>query len=154
MENIKIKSKVKKTDAKNTELENLKGQLARALADYDNLRKRVEREQESIIRLASSVLVTKLLPIIDMLENAQKHLNDAGLAICITEIKNILREEGAQLIDIKPGDSFDENMCEAVETLDGNDENNGKVAEVLVNGWKFNDGNVIRHTKVKVFRKK
>lgn len=145
------KLKKDKQELADVELENLKAQLVRALADYDNLRKRVEREQESIIKLASSVLITRLLPVIDMLDQAQNHLNDPGLAICVTEVKNILREEGAVLMDIKPGDVFDEGVCEAIETLDGNEENNGRVAEVVLPGWKFSDGEVIRHAKVKVF---
>lgn len=146
--------KEKVRDINNKEIESLKAQLARALADYDNLQKRIRREQASIIKLASSVLITKLLPIIDMLEQAQGHLNDAGLAICITEIKNILREEGAVEIEIKLGDEFNEENCEVLETVEGNEENDSKVAEIVTKGWKFNDGGVIRHAKVKVFRKK
>jgi len=154
MDKAKIKkASQKKEESKDIEVSNLKSQLARALADYDNLRKRVERDQESIIKLASSILITKLLPAVDMLEAAQKHLSDGGLAICITEIKNILREEGAVEIEIKAGDGYSEEFCEVVETLAGNDDNNGKVAEVVLPGWKFNDGAVIRHSKVKVYKK-
>ena len=140
-----------KVDSKNVELNNLKLQLARALADYDNLRKRVEREQDSIVKLASSILITKMLPVVDMLESAQKHLNDGGLAICIGEVKNILREEGAGEIEVKPNDLFNEQFYEAIDTVEGNGDNNGKVVEVVLPGWKFSDGSVIRHSKVKVY---
>ena len=51
---------------KNNDLvENLKNQLARALADYDNLKKRSEDERSTMYKLASISFMTKLLPIID-----------------------------------------------------------------------------------------
>lgn len=142
-----------KTSEKKSELDVLRQQLARALADYDNLRKRFEREQKSIIKLANSVLVAKLLPIIDALDKAQSHLNDSGLAMSISELRRVLKEEGVEEIDVKQGDKFDENMCEAVEVIQGDEESDGKIAEVVLPGWRINDGGIIRHAKVKVFRK-
>ena len=140
-------------DGQTEELINLKAQLARSLADYDNLRKRVEREQESIVRLASSVLITKLLPVIDMFESAQKHLGDGGLAIAIGEFKNVLKEEGIVQIEVKQDEEFNEEICEAVESIDAEGEKAGLIAEMVLPGWKFEDGKVIRHAKVKVYRK-
>ena len=52
--------------------------LARALADYDNLSKRVERERQDLGKIASVGLVLKLLPVLDNLESAQVHLKGSG----------------------------------------------------------------------------
>lgn len=133
-----------------TELMQLKSQLARTLADYDNLVKRVERERQEIGKVASVGIVVKLLPVLDNLEAAQKHLQDQGLAIAIGEFTNMLKDEGLSVINPAVGDDFDEQEMEAIEVVAG--ERDNKVSEVTLTGWKFVDGTVVRHAKVKVSR--
>ena len=130
----------------------LKNQLARALADYDNLRKRVEREKEDWEKLASLKLILRLLPVLDNLRQAQNHLEDAGLAITIGELENLLRDEGIEEIKPNKGDSFDHNLHEVIEVVEKCKEEN-KIEDVVLSGWKFKDGIVIRHAKVKVCQK-
>lgn len=133
----------------------LKNQLARTLADYDNLSKRVERERIEIYGSASLQLVKRLLPILDMLDFAQNHLNDAGLAITLKEFRDLLKEEG--YIEIKPEleSEFDERLQEAVEVVDTEEENkNNTIAEVSITGWQTVSGNVVRPAKVKVYKTK
>ena len=141
----------KTTDKIHKELESVKAMLARALADYDNLNKRVDRERQDLIKIASVGVIIKLLPVIDNLESAQVHLKDQGLAISILEFKKVLSEEG--LVEIKPkiGESFDENTMEAIEVVPGTSDNT--IAETILIGWKFEDGTVVRHAKVKVSKK-
>lgn len=145
-----------KTKASKPEVDTLKNQLARALADYDNLRKRVEREREEFGRLAKVMIVARLLPIYDMIEGAQKHLKDSGLAITIDEFTKILKEEGIEKIEVKPGDKFDEELHEAIEVIDSSVDgkgNEGEISEAVLSGWKLTDGPVIRHAKVRVEKK-
>lgn len=134
-----------------TKKDDLKNQLARALADYDNLNKRVDRERADFGKITSLSVIVKLLPVLDNLESAQIHLGDQGLAISIIEFKKILGEEG--LIEIRPevGSEFDENTMEAIEIVKGASDN--MISEVALVGWKYNDGTVIRHVKVKVTKK-
>lgn len=132
---------------KETEL--LKAQLARTLADYDNLIKRVERERSDLIKIASSGILSRLLPVLDNLENAQEHLKDQGLAISIGEFKKILSEEDLNEIRPQKGEGFNENEMEAIETVDGG--KSGTIAELILSGWKFSDGQIVRVAKVKVF---
>jgi len=132
--------KAKKTDA-------LKDQLARALADYDNLRKRTETEKSLWLIFAKQELLLKLLPVLDTLEIAQKHLKDEGLQMAIGQFQNIFQEEG--IVEIESG-KFDAKIHEAVETLTGGEKE--KVAEVISKGYKFKDGPVIRPAKVKVYK--
>lgn len=129
---------------------NLKDQLARALADYDNLRKRIEREGAEAEMKANLRLILRLLPIMDGLRSAQLHLKDSGLAITIGELENIFKDEGLEEIKVQMGAGFDPELHEGVEAVPGRGD--GKVAEVVLSGWKFMDGPVIRHAKVKVER--
>ena len=163
---IRLEMKAKKTqDNKHVkeskddkQVVTLKAQLARALADYDNLVKRVDRERETFVKLSSLGIVSKLLPVVDGLENANNHLKDPGLAILTGDLKKILTDEG--LTEIKPevGSNFDENAMDAVEIVKGEQENT--IAEVVMVGWRYSDlsggrhgGQVIRHAKVKVYKK-
>jgi len=132
--------KAKKPDA-------LQNQLARALADYDNLRKRTETEKGLWLIFAKQELLLKLLPVLDTLEVAQKHLKDKGLAMALSQFQNIFKEEG--IVEIEGG-KFDAKIHEAVETLAGGEKD--RVAEVILKGYKFKDGPVIRHAKVKVYK--
>lgn len=133
------------------ELELLKNQLARALADYDNLRKRVDSEKDVWEKVADSKAALKVLPVLDMLLNSQKHLQDSGLAIIIKEFEDSLYSLGIEKIDVKVGDKFDPRKAEAIETLEGDKSNT--VAEVTQTGWKMkNEDFVLRPTKVKVYQ--
>ncbi len=153
-EKVKTKSgdKVHGEAGSHQELESVKGMLARALADYDNLSKRIERERMELGKIASVGVIIKLLPILDNLEAAQKHLQDQGLAIAIGEFINVLKDEGLTVINPSVGDEFDEQEMEAIEVVDG-EGNNNTIAEVVLAGWKYSDGTVVRHAKVKVTKK-
>lgn len=145
-------SKIKPTKQKDNkqEVELLQSQLARALADYDNFRKRTEREQEVLKERLTAQMFSKVLPALDMLMEVQKHLQDAGLAMAINEFVRTLKEEQIELIDAKQGEMFDENLHEAVETVELDDMEDGAVTEQVATGWKVTNGPVIRHARVKV----
>lgn len=141
------------------EIELLKNQLARALADYDNLRKRVEREREEFGRLANARLILRLLSVYDMLEAAQSHLHDSGLAITLDEFVKVIEDEGFEKIKVAVGDRFDEKVHEVVEAVNppaGGEREKGEeglITQVVLLGWRIIDGPVIRPTKVKVTKK-
>ena len=100
--------KQKGTKTNKKELEKVKNQLMRALADYDNLRKRIEREREEFEKIASVKFAVKMLTVFDMIEEAQRHLKDSGIALTLEEFKKILEEEGIEKIQMGQGDKFDE----------------------------------------------
>jgi molecular chaperone GrpE len=139
-------------DKVHVELESMKGMLARALADYENLRRRTDEEKVSWAKFSSLGIVSKLLPVLDMFENAQKHLKDQGLAIGIGEFVNVLKDEGLVVINPSVGTEFNEQEMEAIEVVNGTSDNT--ISEVVIPGWKFKDGVVVRHAKVKVFKVK
>lgn len=147
-------SKVPKLEkVSNTEFDNMKNQLARAMADYANLIKRTDEERSSMYKLASISYVLKLLPILDSLREAQKHLNDSGIAIIVGQIEGMLKEDGFTEIKPQVGELFNENLHEVIDTLETEDEkDNNKISELVLSGWKFNNNEVVRFAKVKVYK--
>lgn len=147
-----MKNKKTNKSSENLKVDEFKNQLARALADYDNLRKRTEIEREVLLKYSSERIIARILPILDSLENAQKHLKDSGLAIIIDDFKKLLYDEMLEEISPKKGDIFNEDLHEVIETCEGGKK--GTVSELLLSGWKFIDGPVLRHAKVKVYKDK
>lgn len=147
------KGKVFKTK-KEHDAKYLKDQLARALADYDNFQKRVERERKQFEVFASAKIAFRILPVFDMLEDVQKHLGDSGIALTLEEFKKVLGEEGIEKINTEPGMKFDEKLHEAVEVISTKDKKKqGVIAKEVLSGWQMNDEIVIRPAKVKVYKK-
>ena len=144
-----MKNKKKVKPLENFKVDELKNQLARALADYDNLRKRSELEREILLKFSSERIIARIVPLLDSLENAQRHLKDSGLAIIIADFKKVLYDERLEEILPKKGDTFNEELHEAIEACEGGKK--GTILELVLPGWKFIDGPVLRHGKVKVY---
>ncbi len=140
-------------DEKQLEIGNLKNQLARTLADYQNQNKRFQEERTQIFMYASQNVLENLLPVLDILEKAQEHLKDQGLALAISEFKRVLKEEGLEEIRPEVHNLFDPHTMEVVESVESKEEQEEKdtVSETVASGWKFKDGKVVRYAKVKVF---
>ncbi len=137
----------------NIELDAMKNQLARAMADYANLQKRTDEERSTMFKLASISFMTKILPIIDNLKQAQNHVSDSGIAIIIGQLETLAKDEGFEEIKIKVGDEFSELTMEVTEVLETDkDLDNNRVSEVVMSGWKYSDGTIVRHARVKVFK--
>ncbi|OGE10229.1 nucleotide exchange factor GrpE [Candidatus Curtissbacteria bacterium RIFCSPLOWO2_01_FULL_42_26] len=140
------KQSIDQVSARNTQLEDM---LKRTLADYQNLERRIEEERKQLSKLSSLLLIEKLLPILDNLENAQMHLSDEGLKIVIKQFKDILISEGLQEINAENA-QFDPNFHEAVEIKEGAMDN--KIVKILTKGYTI-DGKTIRPAKVVVERR-
>jgi molecular chaperone GrpE len=129
----------------NEEFKNLENQLKRALADYQNLEKRVTSEKSEWIKSANKGLLLRLLPALDNLSLAEKHTQDEGISLSISQILSAFKEEGVEKIETL-GKDFDPNLMEAVSTMDGDD---GKVVEELRSGYTL-FGQVLRPAQVVV----
>lgn len=140
------KKTVVKKDERHAQLEN---QLKRALADYQNLERRVDEERRLLSALSAALLIEKFLPVLDNLESAQKHLNDEGLEIVIKQFKDVLSQEGVEEIPAV-GSTFDPHLHEAAEVQEG--QNDNTVVKVLAKGYKLND-KVLRPAQVVVEKK-
>jgi molecular chaperone GrpE len=115
----------------NTELSNLENQLKRALADYQNLEKRIASEKSSWILASNRNLLLRLLPGLDSLLLAEKHTQDEGVKLSIKHFLGILENEGVKKIEAI-GKDFDPNLMEAITTQEGED---NKVLEEVRSGY-------------------
>ncbi len=135
--------KVEKLQA---QVEELTNHWKRALADYQNLERRLNQEKGDFVQYANSNLILKLLLVLDHLERAQAHVEDEGLGIAIKEFQRVLAEEGLSEIEVM-GREFNPQEMEAVGVVAGEKEN--LVAEVIAKGYRLKE-KVIRPAKVKI----
>jgi molecular chaperone GrpE len=137
------------------ELENEKNHHLRALADFDNYRKRVARDAEMRGNEAKKALVVDLLYLIDNLEQALKQINDektvAGLRLIYQRFLDLLKKHGVTPVDClgKPFDPAEQEGLAYLETVDYPE---GHVAEELCRGYKFGD-ELLRPARVRVARR-
>lgn len=117
----------------------------RALADYHNLERRVEKNKREFVKFANAVLLDKLLGVLDSLEQAEVHLKDSGLNMALDQFRSVLQTEGVTEIKAK-GEKFDAEMMDCTEVVKGP---KNVVMKVINKGYKLND-HVLRPTKVKV----
>ncbi len=129
----------------NEEFKNLENQLKRALADYQNLEKRIAEEKSSWIKAANKNLLLKLLPGLDSLILAERHTQDEGVKLSIKHFLDILEQDGVKKIETV-GRDFDPNFMEAVSTAEGED---GKIIEEVRSGYTLFD-QVLRPAQVVV----
>jgi molecular chaperone GrpE len=139
-----------------TELEETKDKFLRGLADFDNYRKRVNREREQLVRCANEDLIKRFLEVVDNLERALAAASDThdldafkqGVELIYQHLKEVLTREGLCPIACL-GEAFDPNFHEAVMALEKDGEEPEKVIEEIQKGYTL-DGRVIRPSKVVV----
>lgn len=123
----------------------LDDQLKRALADYQNLKKRVEGERLEFIKYVLEQFLVKLLPVVDALEAAQAHLKDQGLDLAVSQLKTVLIDEGVKEMDLL-NQIFDPKLAECLEIVPGKKD---QVVSVSQKGYLLND-KVLRPARAKV----
>ena len=134
-------------------------QHQRLLAEFDNYRKRVERERQRSTQFAQGDLIRKLLPVLDDLERAEAALqapqetkiDRAAMLKIVRLLADGLRREGLVRIDAPPGTVFDPNEHEAVLTIPTDEMPEGSVVEALQAGYRLGD-RLLRPARVVVAR--
>ncbi|MDD4294750.1 MAG: nucleotide exchange factor GrpE [Candidatus Omnitrophica bacterium] len=135
--------------------ESLMEQLLRARAEFDNARKRWDRDRVDIIKYANSGLLQELVGFMDVIEQALKTVNEhckdeqvvKGVELMQSNFISLLSKKGVEVIDVK-GKAFDPHTCEMVAPCDVEDEGqDGMVLDIVQKGYKL-DGKVLRTTKV------
>jgi molecular chaperone GrpE len=121
----------------------LEDQLKRAIADYQNLERRVDENKREWVLSSNRSLVEKLLPVLDNLFLAQKHIQDDGLNLSIQKFLDVLSQEGVQRIETEEVE-FDPNTMECVSVQEGEE---NKVLEEVRPGYIMND-RVLRPSQV------
>jgi molecular chaperone GrpE len=143
-------------DVVREELEEAKDKYLRALADFDNYRKRVAREKEQYIQCANEELLKRLLEIVDNLERALETSAEStsyealreGVELIYQRLKGILEGEGVCYIECM-GRPFDPNYHEAVMQAEKEGEESERVVDETQKGYTLK-GKVIRPSKVVV----
>ena len=139
-----------KKDQARKQIEDLTNRWKRALADYQNLEKRYEKEKIDFVQFANTNLILKLLTTLGHLERAAEHLKDDGINLIVAEFKKVLNAEGLEEIKAS-GEEFNPGRMEAVEVIKGGQPN--KVAEVVSKGYLLKE-KVLLPAKVKVYQEK
>lgn len=107
----------------------------RALADYQNLEKRVAAQRRELILSASRSILERVLPVLDTLMLASAHTDEQGLKVSIQQFLDVLKAEGVTRIEVK-GKKFDPSIMEAVGTGAGDE---GKVIEEARAGYMLHE---------------
>ena len=128
-------------------------QYLRLLAEYDNYRKRSQKEKENAWATAKAETIKELLPVYDNLERAlkQETCDEAyakGVQMTMTQLKTVLEKLGVEEIPAQ-GQPFDPNLHNAVMHMEDEAFGEKLVAEVFQAGFKLGE-KVIRHALVKV----
>jgi len=144
----------KELDQMKEELKKQKDILLRTAAEYENFRKRTEREKRAIYADATADAVAAILPIADSLEYAVKAQDGAteeyqkGLELVNKQFQDALAKLGVMAIG-KAGDEFDPNLHNAVAHVDDETVADNTIVEVFQKGYLLGE-KVIRHAMVKV----
>lgn len=153
--NKEAEPKIEKTNLEKAQdkVNELTNNLLRLQADFDNYRKRVDKNIEDARKYQSADFVTRLLPIIDTFEIAIKNSQDLqkykeGTELIYVELMSALKNEGLQKIEAK-GKTLDPYLHDAMMAVEAKDTKPDTIIEVLQEGYKLKD-RVIRHSKVKI----
>ena len=129
-----------------------KEKYLRMLAEYDNFRKRSQKEREGIYTDAVSDVVGQILPIADNLERAGKYTDGEkvaeGLRLTMNALNECLSKLGVTAFGA-PGDKFDPNLHNAIMHEEDESRGEGEIVEVFQPGYKRGD-KIIRYAMVKV----
>lgn len=134
------------------EEESLKDQYLRLMADFQNYKRRVEKERSDVHAFANEKIVTDLLEVMDNFERALEHDEGdgykEGIALIFGQLRTVLENAGVEEIAAEDA-LFDPNLHNAVLMEETDRVESGNVSEVLQKGYTLH-GKVIRPSMVKV----
>lgn len=144
-------------EAANEQIEELKDKYLRAVAEFDNYKKRTLKEKTELILNGGEKTIVAILPILDDMERAAASAEktddikalEEGWELIFKKLKKILESMGVKEIETKDAD-FNVDFHEAIAMVPGmGDDKKGKVIDCVQTGYTMND-KVIRHAKVAV----
>ena len=134
----------------------LEDKLLRSAAEFDNYKKRVARQYEDMVRLASESMLGELLEVVDNFERALNHTEEdtdfdafrEGTKLILSQMMNLLKKYDVTPIEAI-GQPFDPNLHEAMMQIESDEFDDGVVAIEVTKGYRQGQ-RVIRHSKVGV----
>jgi len=130
----------------------------RLYSEFDNFRKRTQKEKVELYKTAGEDVISALLPIIDDFERAQKAMEKSddiqgvkdGVKLIHDKLINILKQKGLEAVESAIGKDFDVEKHEAITQIPApTEKEKGKVIDEVEKGYHLN-GKVIRYAKVVV----
>lgn len=148
--------KKKKKDKKDEQIEDLNDRLRRQMAEFDNFRKRSEKEKSQMFDMGARSIIEKVLPVVDNFERGlaavpEEQKDDAFVTGMDKIYKQLMTELDA--IGVKPiealGQEFNPDLHNAVMQVESEEYDPGVVAQELQKGYTYKD-TVVRHSMVAV----
>lgn len=150
-EEVQEKAISEEQDGVSSEINDLQTKLVRLQADFQNYKKRVEKEKDDLVSIGVVSIANEILPVIDNFERALEHEGDSasfkeGMELIYEGLKNALKAKG--IVELKAlGEDFNPDFHQAVSMGHNDEYKENQVIEVLLKGYEYN-GKVIRHAMV------
>ena len=143
----------KVVDEKQQELDEITDRYKRVLAEFENFKKRSQKEREGLYNSILSDVITVILPVVDNLENAVKAETEdvkykEGIELVLKQLKDVLASKGIEEIQAI-GETFDPSLHEAVSSIQDDSKGQQEIVEEYRKGYKIGS-KVIRHSMVVV----
>ena len=146
----------KKKDKKDEKIEELTDRVKRQMAEFENFRKRTEKEKTAMFETGARSVIEKILPVVDNFERGFSSIPEeekgtsfaAGMEMVYKQLMTELEK-----MDVKPipavGEEFDPNLHNAVMQVESEEYETGVIAQELQKGYTYR-GTVVRHSMVAV----
>lgn len=148
--------KKEKKDKKDEKIEELTDRVRRQMAEFDNFRKRTEKEKTQMFETGAKSIVEKILPVVDNFERGLAAVTEEekgspfveGMEKIYKQMMTMLEEAGVKPIEAV-GQEFDPNLHNAVMHIEDEEFGENIIAEEFQKGYTYHDS-VVRHSMVKV----
>lgn len=152
----KKKKSDKKTDALQTRIEELEDRVKRQMAEFDNFRKRTEKEKNAMFETGAKSVIEKILPVVDNFERGLATVPEEETTSPFAEGMNMIYKQlidELDKMDVHPieavGHEFDPELHNAVSQVESEEYESGYVASEFQKGYTYR-GTVVRHSMVAV----
>ena len=155
-ENEVKEAKDAKKDPKDAQIEELQDRLKRQMAEFDNFRKRTEKEKAAMYEIGAKDIIEKILPVLDNFERGLAAVPEdekgssfaEGIEKIYKQFVKTLEDAGVETIEAV-GQQFDPNLHNAVMHVEDEKYGENEIAMELQKGYKYR-GSVVRHSMVQV----
>ncbi len=145
-----------KKDPRDEKIEELQDRLKRQMAEFDNFRKRTEKEKSAMYEIGARDIIEKILPVLDNFErglavvpeDAKESSFVEGVTMIYKQFVKTLEDAGVEAIEAK-GQTFDPNLHNAVMHIEDEAYGENEISQELQKGYKYR-GTVVRHSMVQV----
>lgn len=145
-----------KKDPRDAQIEDLQDRLKRQMAEFDNFRKRTEKEKASMYEIGAKDIIEKILPVVDNFERGLTAMPEEekgtpfaeGMEKIYKQFMKTLEDAGVEAIEAV-GQQFDPNLHNAVMHIDDEQYGENEICQELQKGYKYR-GSVVRYSMVQV----